>query len=318
MDKHSAAFIQALKEGNKKSIQSIPKTDLHNHAGLGLRLPALSAFAKTNLPAVPKTMSSIAEMNHYIQTNLYPIYNTRSGFEFAIEEAIKEAANDGVTYLEASVDCFFLTIYDNNIHDFSNFINKIKNKYVEKIKFSPEIGISRDIDPAFGFPLMESCIESGAFECIDLYGTELAREPQIYKSLFKKAADKGLKLKAHVGEFGNAELIRKTCDLLEITTVQHGISAAENKEIMQWLARNKITLNICPTSNIRLLRVSNYSTHPIRKLFDAGISVTINTDDLLFFESNVSDEYLQLFKNNVLSAEELDTARIYGLQQEKK
>lgn len=318
MDKHSAAFIQALTEGDKKSIQRIPKTDLHNHAGLGLKLTALSKFAKTDLPAVPKTISSIAEMNQYIQTNLYPIYATRSGFEFAIEEAIQEAASDGITYLEASIDCYFLTVYDNDVNKLSKFINKIKNKYAEKVKFSSEIGISRDIAPVLGFPLMESCIESGAFECVDLYGTELAREPQIYKQLFRKAADKGLKLKAHVGEFGNAELIRRTCDILEVTNVQHGISAAENKEVMQWLARNNITLNICPTSNIRLLRVNDYSVHPIRKLFDAGIAVTINTDDLLFFESNVSDEYLQLFNSQTLSAAELNSIRIYGLQQQKK
>lgn len=318
MDQYSNDFIKAIKEHNKKTIQHIPKTDLHNHAGLGLRLETLVNFTKISLPPVPKNMGSIAEMNKYIQTNLHPIYKIQKNFEFAIEEAIKEAINDGITYLEASVDCFFLTIYENNVHEFCNFLYQLKNKYAEKIKFIPEIGISRDMEPALGLPLIESCIETGIFKCIDLYGTELAREPEIYRSLFRNAANKGLKLKVHVGEFGNAELIRKTCDILEATTVQHGISAADSQEIMKWLARNNITLNICPTSNIKLLRVKNYATHPIRKLFDAGITVTINTDDIFFFESNVSDEYLQLYRNNTLSAEELDMIRIYGLQQEKK
>ncbi|MBZ9687112.1 hypothetical protein G9F72_012335 [Clostridium estertheticum] len=89
-----------------------------------------------------------------------------------------------------------------------------------------------------------------------------------FKREFKKAKQKGLILKAHVGEFGTAELVRKAIEELELDQVQLGIAAADSRSVMSWLCANKIQLNICPTSNILLSRVENYSVHPIRKLYD--------------------------------------------------
>lgn len=103
--------------------------------------------------------------------------------------------------------------------------------------------------------------------------------------------------------------------VLEPDTIQHGIVAAESKDLMHRLAQDGITLNICPTSNLRLRRVESYGTHPIRTLFDAGVSVTINSDDIMLFESNVTDEYFQLFDHEVFSANELNSIRINGLIQ---
>ncbi|HLF65807.1 MAG TPA: hypothetical protein VI603_18745, partial [Saprospiraceae bacterium] len=69
-------------------------------------------------------------------------------------------------------------------------------------------------------------------------------------------------------------------------------------------------LNVCPTSNLRLARVSEMSAHPVRALLDAGIQVTINSDDLLVFDQTVSEEYLNLYNAGVLSAAELDEIRV--------
>jgi adenosine deaminase len=82
---------------------------------------------------------------------------------------------------------------------------------------------------------------------------------------------------------------------------------------MNWLADNNIQLNICPTSNVMLGRVESIKKHPIRKLFDAGIKVTINSDDVLIFDSSVSGEYMKLFKAGIFNAEELDIIRMNGL-----
>lgn len=95
--------------------------------------------------------------------------------------------------------------------------------------------------------------------------------------------------------------------------IQHGISAAESKEIMNFLADRKIQLNICPTSNVMLGRVKELKNHPIRILFDHGIRVTVNTDDVLVFGQSVSDEFMNLYKSNLFSASELDEIRNNGL-----
>jgi adenosine deaminase len=82
---------------------------------------------------------------------------------------------------------------------------------------------------------------------------------------------------------------------------------------MRMLADNHIRLNVCPTSNVMLGRVAGLETHPIRKLYDAGIDVTVNTDDVLVFGNGVSEEFLGLYQANVFDADELDLIRRAGL-----
>ncbi len=125
-------------------------------------------------------------------------------------------------------------------------------------------------------------------------------------------------LKVHVGEFGTAEDVENAVDLLELDEVHHGIAAVNSKECMDYLRNNKIILNICPMSNIMLKRAKSYSTHPIRKLFDAGVAVTINTDDLTIFNATVSDEYMNLYKHGVFSFEELNHIRMNSLSSYNK
>jgi adenosine deaminase len=100
---------------------------------------------------------------------------------------------------------------------------------------------------------------------------------------------------------------------LELDEVQHGIAAAQSEAVMRFLADNRIRLNICPTSNIMLGRVETLATHPIRRLFDAGVVVTVNTDDVLVFGQGVSEEFLSLYHARVFDPEELNAIRLAGL-----
>jgi adenosine deaminase len=102
-------------------------------------------------------------------------------------------------------------------------------------------------------------------------------------------------------------------EVLELDEVQHGIAAAESPSVMRFLADHQIRLNICPTSNILLGRVARLQDHPIRKLFDAGVIVTVNSDDAIVFGAGVSEELLSLYQVGVFTAEELDQIRRWGL-----
>lgn len=112
---------------------------------------------------------------------------------------------------------------------------------------------------------------------------------------------------------GTAEDIMKGIELLSLDEVQHGIVAAESDQVINYLKDRKITLNITPTSNYLLGRVTDMKQHPIGKLFRAGVNVTINSDDILIFGSDVSKEYLALYNNNVLTPEELNQIRVNTL-----
>jgi adenosine deaminase len=110
--------------------------------------------------------------------------------------------------------------------------------------------------------------------------------------------------------------VQRAVEELELDEVQHGIAAAQSTSVMKFLADNRIRLNICPTSNVMLGRVESLAEHPIRKLYDAGVKVTVNTDDVLVFGQSVSDEFLNLYRAGLFGAAELDQLRQNGLSDE--
>lgn len=101
---------------------------------------------------------------------------------------------------------------------------------------------------------------------------------------------------------------------LELDEVQHGIAAIHDERVIRFLADHQIRLNITPTSNVLLGRVDSMSSHPIGRLYRSGVDVTINSDDILMFDSDVSKEYMRLYEAGCLSAEELDNIRCSGLE----
>ena len=137
----------------------------------------------------------------------------------------------------------------------------------------------------------------------------------MFQPLYRAAKNKGMRLKAHMGEWGTADDVRRAVEVLELEEVQHGIAAAESAAVMRFMADHRIRLNICPTSNLLLGRVARLQDHPIRKLFDAGVRVTVNTDDAIVFGVGVSEEFLQLYQAGVFEAAELDLIRQWGLEE---
>ena len=135
-----------------------------------------------------------------------------------------------------------------------------------------------------------------------------------FKSIYRRAKAEGLRLKAHVGEWGTADDVRRAVECLELDEVQHGIAAAEDPSVVRFLVDHHIRLNITPSSNYLLGRVEDLKTHPIAELYRSGVDVTINSDDVLIFDSDVSKEYLRLYQCGCLNVKELDDIRKNGLK----
>jgi adenosine deaminase len=114
-------------------------------------------------------------------------------------------------------------------------------------------------------------LQLDTYQTLDLSGDKLAQPIENFRPLYRVAKDKGLRLKAHVGEWGTADDVWRACEELELDEIQHGIAAAEAPAVMRFLADNRVRLNVCPTSN-----------------------VTVNTDDALVFGPSVSEEFLGL------------------------
>jgi hypothetical protein len=314
-DASSAAFIAALEQGNFAGLRTVAKSDLHNHWLYGGTIRAFEKRAGHQIEHPPKHMDTIKEMVDWARANLKTVFQNDYEYHmFALESSFRQALSDGVTVLEMSVDVAVVEpIFPAKPHELARSIRETHERVAPGIRFVAELGIKGG--PNVPVKFFEACLDTGYFGSVDLYGVEdMGGKYGDYKDLYRKAGKAGLKLKAHVGEFGGPELVREAVETLELSAVQHGISAARSPEVMRWLAGNKIQLNVCPSSNVVLKRVPSIKEHPIRPLFDNGVLVTVNTDDLAIFNQSVSDEYRNLFTAGLFSAKELDKIRRTGLR----
>lgn len=229
-------------------------------------------------------------------------------FNFMIN-AIESSIDDNVTYLEASVDTNLARFFEDSIETVINKVKRIKTDYGHKIDFKPDIGVNKDLDIDKVYSYSEAFIDSGEFFGIDLYGKEAYQDLSRFVDLFKLAEQNNIKTKVHIGEFSDAKSIEKTITTLNPKEIQHGINAVHSERVMDIIIERNIRLNICPQSNICLGAVGNLKTHPIRVLFDKGINVSVNTDDLILFNATVSDEMINLVKNGIFSFDEMETIR---------
>ena len=308
-------FVQALSDDDIEGIKSYPKTDVHSHVMFSTRRQNVERWIGHALDKPPSKMEGLEGMLTYVGTVLMPHIRNQDGFEFIANSAINDAILDGVVVLEVSIDIRIAEFYPDGLQQLYEYIQNLIEKYRHQIELRPELGFSRKCaDDINLVKLTHKAIESEMFHSIDLYSHQDACTPEAVKPLYAKARTFGMKLKAHVGEFGGAEEIRRTVEVLGLDEVQHGIGAIESEEVMKWLSENKIQLNVCPTSNVMLGAVQELSSHPIRNLYDNGVHLTINTDDLMIFGQSVSDEYRNLYQAGVFSANELDEIRRSSLR----
>ena len=310
----SIDFTEALSTDDLNAIRAAPKTDVHCHAFFSTRLENIERWIGHSLTKPPPKMNGLEEMMTYADTVLTSPIKHREGFEFVGVSAMDDAIQDGVVLLEMSFDIRLAEFYPDGVAGLCAFIERLVERYRKQADLRPELGFSRGNaeDPKL-MRLAHEAVESGTFQSIDLYSRQEVCPPEVMKPLFTKAHAAGMKLKAHVGEFGGAEEVRRTVEVLDLDEVQHGIGAVESIEVMRWLSENRIQLNVCPTSNVMLGGVSDLASHPIRALFDNGVSVTINTDDLMIFGQSVSEEYRNLYRAGVFSAQELEDIRCASL-----
>ncbi|MFV0335370.1 MAG: adenosine deaminase [Tropicimonas sp.] len=111
---------------------------------------------------------------------------------------------------------------------------------------------------------------------------------------FDCAREAGLRLTCHAGEWAGPEAIRETIGALGVERIGHGLSAVRDPALVEMLAERGIVLEICPGSNIALGLCAGWAAHPIAKLRDAGVKVTISTDDPPFFRTTLTREYERL------------------------
>ena len=308
-------FVDALIQENLEAIRRFPKSDLHNHFVLGGSRHFLREYSGRDILPIKHPLHSMDEMHAWNSKNIGTNFETPEGRRMLIQATFLQAKDDGVTILEIGEDVWGLgEFFNGSIEELVDAFETAHQEIAPDIELRLQIGMSRHCDITY----LENCLSHfwgcKAFYSIDLYGDELAQPIENFKAIYRRAKAEGLRLKAHVGEWGKAEDVRRAVECLELDEVQHGISAAEDPSVIRFLRDNHIRLNITPSSNYLLGRVTDLKNHPIAELYRNGIDVTINSDDVLIFDSDVSKEYLRLYQCGCLNADELDDIRKSGLK----
>ncbi len=125
-------------------------------------------------------------------------------------------------------------------------------------------------------------------------GDEGAGKPADFAYAFDMAREAGLRLTAHAGEFGGPQSVRDAVNDLHVERIGHGVRAIEEPALVEELAARQIVLEVCPGSNIQLGLYPDWASHPIARLRDAGVKVTISTDDPPFFHTTMNNEFNNL------------------------
>jgi adenosine deaminase len=129
---------------------------------------------------------------------------------------------------------------------------------------------------------------------VGLDSAEVGNPPSAFREVFDAAAKLGLRKVAHAGEEGPPAYVWEALDVLGVERIDHGIRAAEDGALLRRLATDRVPLTVCPLSNLRLRCVDSLAQHPLPQLLDAGVLVTINSDDPAYFGGYVAENYLAI------------------------
>lgn len=302
-------FIKSLYNKDIELFKKVNKGDLHVHGILGSSRINFNSKFQITLPSFEKA-TNIYDLKAYIAKNIISYSKEKENYLTLLDLTIKTALDYGVKTIALSID--YRTVdyqFESNLENFINSLKLLKQKYIDKIIIIYDLGISRENFKRNDEKLIKKLIQTQTFGAIDLYGDELSQPIEYFINIYRYAEQNKLELKAHVGEYGTATDVVTAIKKLHLNTVQHGIAITTNIKAVNYAKKRNIKFNVCPTSNIKMGVVKNITDHPIKKMFDLGLIVTINTDDQLIFENSLYDEYIKLLDNNIFSAEELNCIR---------
>ncbi|WP_018950800.1 MULTISPECIES: adenosine deaminase [unclassified Thioalkalivibrio] len=126
---------------------------------------------------------------------------------------------------------------------------------------------------------------------VGLDSAELGNPPEKFQAVFERARAEGFPAVAHAGEEGPPDYIWQALDLLKVARIDHGVQAEQDPDLMQRLAREQIPLTVCPLSNIKLCVFERLEQHNLKRLMDAGLCVTISSDDPAYFGGYVGENF---------------------------
>lgn len=298
-------------------IHALPKAELHLHIEGSLEPEMMFELARRNGVALPwdsveATRAAYAFSDLQSFLDLYyagaaALIHERDFHDLAIAY-FERAHADGVVHAEL--------FFDPQTHTargiaFDTVLDGLERACIEA---QERWGISsrlilcflRHLSEEDGFATLEQALPHLArIHGVGLDSSEQGHPPAKFARLFARCRELGLHIVAHAGEEGPPAYIEEALDILQVERIDHGVRAAESPALMERLAREQVPLTVCPLSNVKLCVFERLQDHNLRQLLEAGLKVTINSDDPAYFGGYVGQNYLETANALGLSRAEL-------------
>ena len=128
---------------------------------------------------------------------------------------------------------------------------------------------------------------------VGLDSSEMGHPPSKFAQVFQRARDNGLRVVAHAGEEGPPEYVIEALDILKASRIDHGVRSEEDPALCERLAREQVTLTVCPLSNVKLCVFDRLDQHNLRRLMQRGLRITLNSDDPAYFGGYLLENFVQ-------------------------
>ena len=288
-------------------IRRMPKVELHVHLEGSIRPETLLTLAERNGVALPA--NSIEELGEWYQfsdfAHFIEIYfaicnciRTPDDFELIATEFLKHQSAQNIKYSEVIYTPYTHhehVTFDEQLAAINRARKKAERSLGVRIGLVPDI--SRQMRPVEdSYRVADWAVQNmdDGIIALGLGGPEVGNPPEIFQEAFDRARAAGLPSLPHAGETEGPQSIWGAIDTLYAVRIGHGVRCLEDPGLVAFLRERQIPLDVSPTSNVCLGVAPTLAEHPLPKLIDQGLFVTINSDDPPMFDTTLSDEYLRI------------------------
>ncbi|MEX0848800.1 MAG: adenosine deaminase [Candidatus Dependentiae bacterium] len=303
-------------------IQTLPKAELHVHLlgtlepYLFLQLAHRNNIA-TDYATVQEVRQAFKDFNNldqfleiYFQAS--QLMQTEQDFYDVTLAYLKKASQQGVLHAEIFFEAQthmprgipFSTI----INGINKAINQAHNSY--NITALPILCFLRHLSQESALKILQESLPfKDKIIAIGLAANEHANPPSKFTKLFAQAKKYGYKLCAHAGEDAGPDYIWQAINELHVDRIDHGIRCIEDPNLVTYLTKEQIPLTVCPLSNIHLNIFTNQQDYPLKKLMNAGLNISINSDDPAFFGGYINENYQEAQRLGLTNKQLVQSAR---------
>lgn len=314
--------MKTLQENMDQFLSTVPKAELHLHIEGTLEPEMLFALAARNKVKL-KYASPDEIRKAYAFTNLQTfldiyyagvcVLQTEQDFFDLTLAYVKRVAQENVRHVEIFFDPQSHTERGIAFSTFYGGIRRALDAANKQWEITSQLILCflRHLDAKSAMETLEAALPyKKGIRAVGLDSSEKGHPPSKFTEVFDRARKEGFLTVAHAGEEGPASYIVEALDLLQVRRIDHGVRCLEDPSLVARLAREQIPLTVCPLSNVKLCVFPTLKDHTLKKLVDAKLLVTINSDDPAYFGGYLLENYRATQKALNLSLEEMrDLAR---------